>query len=242
MVQANIRKEIMRRLARTEREEDVCILLAIESGSRAWGFASPDSDFDVRFIYARHPDWYLAVDLEERRDVIEYAITDDIDLKGWDIRRALRLFWKSNPAFIEWIQSPIKYVETGSFAVRARSLMPDVYSLESGMYHYRSMAKTSYRGYLRADAVPLKKYFYVLRLLLSVRWIESYGCAAPIEFEKLLHLIDGQPLLLTTVRELLAKKQNALETGPSQPVPVINAFIEGELNRLEDESTTKCKA
>lgn len=110
------------------------------------------------------------------------------------------------------------------------------------MYHYRSMAKTSYRGYLRADAVPLKKYFYVLCPLLSVRWIESYGCAAPIEFEKLLHLIDGQPLLLVAVRKLLAKKQNALETGPSQPVPVINAFIIGELNRLEDESTTKCKA
>ena len=120
--------------------------------------------------------------------------------------------------------------------------MPDVYLLESGMYHYRSMAKTSYRGYLRADAVPLKKYFYVLRPLLSVRWIESYGCAAPIEFEKVLHLIDGQPLLLAAVRELLAKKQNALEMGPSQPVPVINAFIEDELNRLEDESTTKCKA
>ena len=92
MVPANIRKEIMRRLARTEREEDVCILFAIESGSRAWGFASPDSDFDVHLIYARHPDWYLAVDLEECRDVIEYAITDDIDLKGGDIRKALRLF------------------------------------------------------------------------------------------------------------------------------------------------------
>jgi len=140
MVPANIRKEIMRRLARTEREEDVCILLAIQSGSRAWGSASPDSDFDVRFIYARHPDWYLAVDLEERRDVIEYAITDHIDLKGGDIRKALGLFWKSNPAFVEWIQSPIKYVETGSFAVRARHLLLDVYSLESGMYHFRSMA------------------------------------------------------------------------------------------------------
>jgi len=90
--------------------------------------------------------------------------------------------------------------------------------------------------------VPLKKYFYGLRRLLSVRWIESYGCAAPIEFEKVLHLIDGQPLLLAAVRELLAKKQNALEMEPSQPVPVINAFIEDELNRLEDESTTKCKA
>jgi uncharacterized protein len=233
IIPVDIREEIMRRLARTEREEGVHILLAIESGSRAWGFASPNSDFDVRFIYKRPADWYLAVDLEERRDVIEYAITDDIDLNGWDIRKALRLFWKSNPAFVEWIQSPIKYVETGNFAEQARSLLPDVYSLEGGMYHYRSMAKTNYRGYLRVDMVPLKKYFYVLRPLLSVRWIERYGSAAPIEFEKLLHLIDGQTSLLAAIRELLVRKQIAPEMGLSQPVAIINSFIEDELNRLD---------
>lgn len=142
MIPTDVRAEIMRRLARTERKEGVRIVLAIESGSRAWGFASPDSDFDVRFIYARPREWYLAVDLEERRDVIEYPITDEIDLNGWDIRKALRLFWKSNPAFIEWIQSPIKYIEVGGFAQGARRLLSSVHSGESGIHHYRSMAKT----------------------------------------------------------------------------------------------------
>jgi len=233
MIPDDIHHEIMHRLALTERDEDVRILFAIESGSRAWGFASPNSDFDVRFIYVRPADWYLAVDLEERRDVIEYGITDDIDLNGWDVRKALRLFWKSNPAFVEWIQSPIKYIESGCFAAGARDLLSYVYSNESGIYHYRSMAKANYRGYLRAEMVPLKKYFYVLRPLLSIRWIERYGVAAPIEFDKLLHLIDDQPKLLSDIEKLLAKKRATPEMGLSEPISSINSFINVELERLE---------
>jgi predicted nucleotidyltransferase len=187
----------------------------------------------VRFIYCRTADWYLAVDLEERRDVIEYDITDDIDLNGWDLRKALRLFWKSNPAFVEWINSPVIYLESGGFATGARELLPRVYSPESGIYHYRSMAKTNYRGYLRADRVPMKKYFYALRPLLAVRWIERYGSAAPIEFEKLLHLIEGRTQLLDDIDALLLSKRDAQEMGLSDPIASINAFIEEELARLE---------
>ncbi len=101
----DIREEIVERLRETEEKEEVRILMAIESGSRAWGFASPNSDYDVRFVYVRKKDWYLSIDSEEKRDVIEYPVVDDIDLNGWDIRKALRLFRKSNPAFVEWIQS-----------------------------------------------------------------------------------------------------------------------------------------
>lgn len=241
MISSDVHIEIMRRLERAEKENDVRIVLAVESGSRAWGFASPNSDYDVRFIYARSSDWYLSVDLEERRDVIEYGITDDIDLNGWDIRKALRLFWGSNPAFVEWIQSPIVYIESGGFAAGARELMPHVYSNEAGIYHYRSMARTNYRGYLRAELVPLKKYFYVLRPLLSVLWIERYGTAAPIEFDKLLHLLDGQTQLLADIENLLVIKRNAPEMGLAKPVPGINAFIEKELQRLESFQSRRIK-
>lgn len=182
MIPTDVRTEILRRMHAAEEEHGVRILLAVESGSRAWGFESPNSDYDARFIYANPRDWYLAVNLEEQRDVIEYPIVDDIDLNGWVLRKALWLFSKSNPAFVEWIQSPIIYSETGTFASSVRELLPSVYSCESGIYHYRSMAKTNYRGYLKADLVPLKKYFYVLRPLPAVRWLERYGSAAPIEF------------------------------------------------------------
>jgi uncharacterized protein len=233
MIPPNVHQDILQRLQKTEQDHDVRIVLAIESGSRAWGFASPNSDFDVRFIYVKQQDRYLSVGLEEQRDVIEYPIVDDIDLNGWDIRKALRLFWKSNPAFVEWIQSPIIYIERGVFARRARDLLPRVYLQEHGFYHYRSMAKTNYCEYLYGNAVKLKKYFYVLRPLLAVRWIETYRTPAPIEFHKLLHLIDDQPTLRAEIDRLLEQKKAAPELGLSAPVLPINAFIEQELARLE---------
>jgi len=233
MIPAEIRKEIRARLAAVEKSENVRILLAVESGSRAWGFASPNSDYDVRFIYAREPDWYLSIDLEDKRDVIEYPIVDDIDLNGWDIRKALRLFLRSNPAFVEWVQSPIQYMTSSGFAQAARELLPSVYSCERGIYHYRSMAKTNYRGYLRADLVPLKKYFYALRPLLAVRWIETHHSAPPIEFQRLLPLLHGQEALLADIDNLLERKQQSAERELAPQVPRLNDFIEGELARLE---------
>ena len=103
-------------LDHVEADDDVAILLAVESASRAWGFPSSDSDYDVRFVYVRPPDWYLSIDLEARRDVIEYPLKDNIDLSGWDLRKALRLFRKSNPPLLEWLQCPIVYRERCSFA------------------------------------------------------------------------------------------------------------------------------
>ncbi|MEO6080997.1 MAG: nucleotidyltransferase domain-containing protein [Steroidobacteraceae bacterium] len=221
--------EILARLRRAENEHAVRILLAVESGSRAWGFASPDSDYDVRFIYAHDPAWYQSVDLEERRDVIEYPIVDDIDLHGWDVRKALRLFWKSNPAFVEWIQSPVVYMEEGGFRRQALEALPRIFAPDRGIYHYRSMARTNYRGYLKEPVVRLKKYFYVLRPLLAARWIENTSGAAPIEFGKLLSLLSDQPLVLDATHSLLEKKRHASEIDLAPAVPVLNEFIETEL-------------
>ena len=230
MIPADVRDEILARLRRAEAEHGVRVLFAIESGSRAWGFASPTSDYDVRFVYMRDPAWYQAVDLEERRDVIEYPIVDDIDLNGWDVRKALRLYRKSNPAFVEWIQSPITYVDRGIFRDRARRLLPDVYCGERGVHHYRSMARTNYRGYLREPMVRLKKYFYVLRPLLAARWIVATGGAAPIEFERLLEMLAREDAVLEHVHRLLDAKRNSPELGLSPAVPELNAFIEKELD------------
>ena len=229
MIPADIRAEILHRLGNAEKEHNVRILFAIESGSRAWGFPSPNSDYDVRFIYMREPQWYQAVDLEERRDVIEYAITDDIDLNGWDVRKALRLYWKSNPAFVEWIQSPITYLERGAFRACALDMLPDIYSIENGLYHYRSIARSNYRDYLCEPMVRLKKYFYVLRALLAARWVVNRGGAAPIEFDKLLAQLEGEPTVLAEVHRLLDQKLNAPELGRAPAVPVLNEFIAAEL-------------
>ena len=228
-----VREEIRQRLRQAEVEHDVKVLLAVESGSRAWGFPSPNSDFDARFIYVNRPEWYLSVGLEEQRDVIEYPIVDDMDINGWDLRKALRLFRVSNPGFVEWVQSPLVYESRGGFADRARALLPEVYSVERGIYHYRSMAKTNFRGYLQAEQVPLKKYFYVLRPLLSVRWLERRQQPAPIEFERLLETIQDVEGLRNAIDDLLALKRRTPELGLSPQIAPIQRFIEQELARLE---------
>ena len=238
MVESEVKEKILKRLESTEEKEGVRILMAIESGSRAWGFASPNSDYDVRFIYSREKDWYVAVDLEDKRDVIEYPIVDEIDLNGWDVRKALKLYWKSNPAFVEWIQSPITYINSGHFREEALEILSSIYSVEKGIYHYRSMARTNYRGYLRDEMVPLKKYFYVLRPLLAIKWLENYGTAAPIEFDRLLELVE-EAELLDTIHKLLEKKKVSTEKILAPAIPMLNKFIESELDRLEEIKLSK---
>ncbi|MBC7989234.1 MAG: nucleotidyltransferase domain-containing protein [Luteimonas sp.] len=242
VIPPDVREEIFARLQGAEQEHEVRILFAIESGSRAWGFASPNSDYDVRFIYARPRSWYAAVDAEERRDVIEYPITDDIDLNGWDVRKALRLFWKCNPAFVEWIQSPISYIEAGGFRQSALGLLPTVYVAERGVHHYFSMAKTTYLGHLRGEQVSLKKYLYVLRALLAIRWIEHHRAAPPIEFRILLKMIATEEGLMEEVSRLLQAKSTALELGLASPIQRLNQFIEAELARLNELPTTPAPA
>jgi uncharacterized protein len=160
-------EEVKRRLSAVAISDEVVILLAVESGSRAWGFESTDSDYDVRFIYVHRPEFYLSIDLEMQRDVIERPISDEIDLSGWDIRKALSLFQKSNPPLLEWLQSSLVYLESFSFAGRLRGLLSTYYSPRNCFHHYFHMAKGNIREYLRGEVVWRKKYFYVLRPLLA---------------------------------------------------------------------------
>lgn len=183
-----------------------------------------------------------AIDLEDKRDVIEYPIVEEIDINGWDIRKALKLFSKSNPAFVEWLQSPIIYIERVNFAQQARALLPKVYSVEKGIYHYRNMAKTNYRGYLREDLVPIKKYFYVLRPLLSIMWLETYREPAPIEFKKLRKMIRDRTDLDSQISQLLERKKRSLEKELAPPIIELNNFIESELQRLKHFSDSPDKS
>jgi len=224
----------MERLKQAERDHNVKILLAIESGSRAWGFESTNSDYDVRFIYVRDSDWYLDINVENKRDVIEYPIVDEIDINGWDLRKALRLFYKSNPSFVEWINSPLVYMDNLGFAKQVRSMLPVIYSIERGMYHYRSMAKTTYVDHLMADRVKYKKYLYVLRALLSVRYLAQYQEVAPIEFDTLLEKVELPSQLRNEIERLVLKKKSAAEADLTKQLSGIDQYIRAELARLDE--------
>lgn len=224
------RDEIVRRLAAAEQEHNVRILYACESGSRAWGFASPDSDFDVRFVYAHPAEWYLSFDVERRRDVIEYPITDEIDCGGWDVRKALYLFTRTNGALLEWLNSPIKYLERGRFASALRQLAPACVNATALCYHYSHMARRNAREYLFKDKVRLKKYFYVLRPLFAIRHVEQGLGLPPVRFQELVEAVAPRELR-PAIAALLELKAQTSELGLGDPVPEIGVFIERELER-----------
>lgn len=238
MIALEAKNEIMRRLELIEAPGDVRILYAVESGSRAWGFPSRDSDYDVRFIYIRPPDWYLSIDLESRRDVIEQQIVDEIDLSGWDIRKAFRLFAKSNPPLLEWLSTPIVYAADAEFVGALRERVSDYYSPVASMHHYLHMARGNQREYLRGDTVWVKKYFYVLRPLLAIRWLEQDRGPVPMPFADLLATVDDDSVVAAI--ETLRQRKIAgdeLDRGPA--IPEISAFIEAELGRLNEVLITK---
>ncbi len=226
-------EDILQSLTDLERENDVSVLFACESGSRAWGFASPDSDFDVRFIYANRPEWYLSVDLERRRDVIEVPIAADLDISGWDLRKTLGLLAKSNPPLMEWLRSPVVYLDRYQTAAGLRDLIPGYFSPTSSAYHYLSMARKNYRAYLTSRKVRIKKYFYVLRPLLAVQWIEQDRGVVPTDFKTLVETLVKDASLKSAIEQLLELKMRTRESEHSEPIPILHGFIDSQLERLQ---------
>jgi len=227
---SGIEVQIQAELDRIGQDEQVTVVYACESGSRAWGFESEDSDYDVRFIYLHETEWYLTI--QNKRDVIERPLEDGLDISGWDFRKALELFRKSNPPLLEWLQSPIVYREESSAATRMRELMPEYYSPISCMYHYLHMAQGNYRDYLRGDEVRLKKYFYVLRPVLACLWIERGLGVAPTEFRVLVECLVDDPQLRADIERLLESKKQGAELDLGPRIPSISEFLDGQISRL----------
>ncbi|MEM6327865.1 MAG: nucleotidyltransferase domain-containing protein [Bacteroidota bacterium] len=226
------RPEVRQRLAAIEREHEVRVVYAVESGSRAWGFASRDSDVDARFLYVRHPAWYLSI--RPGRDVIEPPIEGMFDVSGWDIKKALGLFAKSNPPLLEWLRSPLVYQETTGIAENMRALTPDFYSRRSCFYHYWSMARSNYRAELRGERVRPKKYFYVLRPILCCRWIEADpGAPPPMEFETLVERLLPAGDVRDAIGRLLEEKRAGAEGDRRPPIETLQRYIQQELADLE---------
>lgn len=211
----------------------VRILFACESGSRAWGFASPDSDYDVRFIYAQPRNSYLSI--REQRDVIELPVNPLLDVNGWDIRKALQLFLKSNSPLYEWLQSPIVYKEETGFAAHLRSLMPEYFSHRAGCHHYLSMAYNALTNDLRADSVRLKKYFYALRPTLACGWILEKQAVPPMEFGVLRTIVTDKAWN-AAVDNLLRRKVQSDEKTLIPPVSLLQDWLEITLGQYREKA------
>ena len=225
---------ILEKLREIEQSENCRILLAVESGSRAWGFPSPDSDYDVRFIYVRPKESYLK--LNRGRDVVELPINDTLDINGWDLDKALRLLHKSNPTVFEWFTSPIVY-KTTAFAGQLQAMAPRYFSKAGGLWHYLHMAEGNYRDYLKGDMVRAKKYFDVLRPILACKWILRTHTKPPMLF---IELADAEldETLKPAVERLLDLKMNAPEIKEIPRVDVVNAYLDRTIEELKVEIAT----
>lgn len=224
-----MRDIIIEKLKEIEQTEDVKILHAIESGSRAWGFPSPDSDFDVRFIYVHKPEYYLK--LEKTRDVIELPINDMLDINGWDLQKTLRLLRGSNPTLFEWMNSPIVYRRT-DFIDRLQPILDSYFNCKNGLYHYLSMAEGNYRDYLKGDIVKAKKYFYVLRPILACKWILHKHSRPPMLFRDLMES-ELDEYLKSDVERLLDLKMNVPEMKLIPRVDAINEYLDRSLEEVK---------
>lgn len=227
---ASMTEQINTEIRALEAEHDVRVLFAVESGSRAWGFASPDSDYDVRLVYVRKSAEYLR--LERTRDVIEWKLDDTLDINGWDLSKFLRLMRASNPSVFEWLASPIVYCEKSAFS-RVRELARRCYSPATSAHHYYGMAKGTYNSHLLGERVSLKKYLYVTRALLAVRWAASSDEPVPMEFARLVDCLlekELQPL----IQEVVAEKMLSGEHVGHERIPWLDRWISDAFAECEN--------
>lgn len=234
----DIQKEIQENLNSIEQQNNVRILIAVESGSRAWGFASPDSDYDVRFIYVQDTKEYLRIDA--KKDTIEWQLDEVLDINGWDLKKALLAFAKGNPNVMEWSNSPIVYRKDPAWEDIRRTTF-EYFSEKSALCHYYGTANNTYQSFLTEDMIRYKKYFYALRPLLCCRWIERYHEVPPMEFDSLLTLFSGDEPGLTrelyeAIQELLRRKVTTDEKELNPQMPEIIGFIQDECLRQKQIS------
>ena len=221
----DMRKTILAELDGIEQQYGVRILHAVETGSRAWGFASPDSDYDVRFVYVRPARDYLRLDA--LRDVIEWKQDEVLDISGWDLQKALKQFARGNASLFEWCESPVVYKTTDEWK-RISETAKAWFSEKSAIHHYYGTAWKTWNGHLQGDTVRYKKYFYALRPLLAAQYIERFHTAPPVLFDELLQM-EMDPALRAAIEDLLEKKKHTTEAEQHPQIPVIQAFIREEL-------------
>lgn len=225
----DIRKEIEEKIAEIEKMENVTVLYAVESGSRAWGVESLDSDYDVRFIFVRPEKDYLGI--REKRDVIEWQLDEVLDINGWDLKKALLQFHKGNATLFEWANSPIVYKTTDMWKEIYDSCR-QYFSEKAALHHYCGTANSTFLQYLQGDKVRYKKYVYALRPLLACRFIENEHGVPPVRFEELLRQkLPGE--LAGKINEMLKIKAVSDEKALHPQMPVIRKYIEDEIARYE---------
>ena len=236
IISETIEKDIQEHLTEIEQKHDVIIIAAIESGSRAWGFPSPDSDYDVRFIYAHAKDWYIQ--LSPERDVIEVPINPVLDISGWDVRKAMNLANSGNAVVQEWLTSPIVYRQHDVLLPRLRELAASTFNAKAIYHHYFSMANGMLED-VSGDQVKLKRFFYFARATLSAAWVLEKQTMPLIEFHKLLSGLIDNAQVIAAFNTLIADKAKLGEAEVILVDPVCLQHVIQVFERFSDSDSER---
>lgn len=220
-----MKKIILEKLKDIEKKENVKIIYAVESGSRAWGFESIDSDYDVRFIYVRNSLDYLS--LFDKKDTINYQCDEVFDINGWDVSKALKLLYKSNPTLYEWKHSPIVYLETKQWQL-LQEAFHTYFQTPKALHHYYHIAMQSYN----TNFLTIKKCLYTLRAIFSCLWIIEKQTPPPIEFDVLMQAQLPQELK-SYVIDLLNLKKSQREKTICLIQPILNEYIQQQFQYIQ---------
>lgn len=224
-------RQIDGRLAAACEEHGVAIPWAIESGSRAWGFPSPDSDYDCRFLFVRRLDDYL--DPWPQRDVIETPLDAVLDVNGWDLIKAVRLAENGNATVGEWLRSPLVYSGDTGFRDALLSACADLVDVQRVGRHYLHVGEGQWErsGAGAGRDVVLKRVFYALRPAAALHWMHVHGAATPpMNLFQLLDEAPPPPALRSAVEEMVAAKALTRELGAGRVDPVVVRWVEEQLS------------
>jgi predicted nucleotidyltransferase len=216
-------------LDRIADEHCVFLPLAVESGSRAWGFSSPDSDYDCRFVFVRRVAAHVTP--WPARDVIEFPPEGDLDANGWDLGKALRLLLKGNAVIVEWLRSPVVYRGQAWFRDGFLEFARQAAPREAIGRHYLHLGERQRRDYFGdGTSVAQKKIFYALRPAATLRWLRMRPreAIAPMHFPTLMEECDPPAALRREVADLMGRKLVTRELGAAPLTPVVAGFIDSE--------------
>lgn len=223
-----MKEVILAKFKEIEKIHNVKIIYGCESGSRGWGFPSMDSDYDARFIYLNPKNHYLSI--EEKTDFIECPIDELLDINGWDIKKVLLHVKKSNASILEWFSSPIVYINKGNFKNYLDNILTNYFLKTRVMHHYFHLAFNKFEESLKEDKVKIKTFFYILRPLFCLMWIEKNASMPPMEFYRLLKDSDASDEIKDEIINLLNIKKETYEAFKINKIPVLWKFIEQKIN------------
>ncbi|MEO1451396.1 MAG: nucleotidyltransferase domain-containing protein [Bacteroidota bacterium] len=228
-----VRAKIQGLLAELEQERGFRILYACESGSRAWGFPSPDSDYDIRIVFVYPREKYLSI--TQPADQINLPITDDaLDIAGWELRKFLHLAAKSNVTPFEWLNSNIVYHEQDGFKEKAREVIKPYFSTLPAANHYLGLTQKTLMQSLQEPKVKIKKYFYALRPVLAALWVATSQSIPPLQFERLWPDLITDSAVREALEKLLERKEQAVEGELISRIPVLDTFIETSRGQVQE--------